>query len=83
VVAYLDEKKQKSIRKATQSETDLTNALVAHTKGTKKTLNNRMSKIMQMIKSSSFYASVHQVFFQIDNSEVPIYLELVHNTDDD
>lgn len=38
---------------------------------------------MQMIKSSSFYASVHQVFFQIDNSEVPIYLELVHNTDDD
>ena len=38
---------------------------------------------MKKIKASSFYASIHQQLYFLEESEHPLYIEMVHNTDDD
>jgi hypothetical protein len=47
------------------------------------TVNNRMSKIMKLINASSLYASIHQEIYNLSDQQPSVYLEMVHNTDDD
>ena len=38
---------------------------------------------MKLIYANSMYVTIHFELFIIERDEFPVYLELVHNTDDD
>jgi hypothetical protein len=38
---------------------------------------------MKLIYANSLFASIHSEFYEFNISETPLFLELVHNTDDD
>ena len=38
---------------------------------------------MKLIYANSMYVTIHFELFIIDRDDFPVYLELVHNTDDD
>lgn len=42
-----------------------------------------MNVIMKLIYANSLFASVHYEFYEYNILETPIFLELIHNTDDD
>lgn len=41
-----------------------------------------MSKIMKLIYANSLFSTVHCEIYEIEK-DLPLYLELIHNTDDD
>ena len=42
-----------------------------------------MTKIMKLIYANSMYVTIHSELYIVERDIFPIYLELVHNTDDD
>jgi len=42
-----------------------------------------MTQIMQLIYANSQYVTIHFELFLISDDDPPIYIEIVHNTDDD
>ncbi|CDW89734.1 UNKNOWN [Stylonychia lemnae] len=45
--------------------------------------DSKMAQIMQLIYANSQYVTIHFELFLINEDEPPIYIEIVHNTDDD
>ena len=42
-----------------------------------------MNQIMELIYANSQYMTIHFELYRLDEGEYPVYIELVHNTDDD
>jgi hypothetical protein len=42
-----------------------------------------MAKIMKLIYANSMYVTIHFELYIVEKDEFPVYLEIVHNTDDD
>lgn len=45
--------------------------------------DHKMAQIMKLIYANSMYVTVHFELFIVNREDFPVYLELVHNTDDD
>ena len=42
-----------------------------------------MNHIMELIYANSQYVTIHFELYRLDEGDYPVYIELVHNTDDD